>query len=415
MHRYRFLQERLPLPPERRIVVITGARQVGKTTLVRHTYPQLPYFTLDVIEDREALAALHTRRWATEVGEAVLDEAQKEPRVFDKVKFAYDEGLIDFSVLTGSSRFLLLEQIRESLAGRAFLFELWPLMLSEVCCRAGSPPRPPLLDRILTWETSIGGALEELPERGIGTEEADRRAARDHLLEWGGMPELLSLTDTRRREWLRSYQTTWLERDLADLSSRPELEPFRKLQKLAMLRSGQLVNCSSLARDAGIAATTARRYLEYLRISYQVVLLPPCSRNLTSETVKSPKLYWTDLGILRQGTGHWGPADGAQFETFIVTEIMKWLGTSGRDVGLSFYRTRSGLEVDLLLKTAGGLIGIEVKSREGARPEDTRSLRTVARAAGDEWRGGLVVHSGDRLQLLDAEHDLWGVPAHRLL
>ena len=108
---------------------------------------------------------------------------------------------------------------------------------------------------------------------------------------------------------------------------------------------------------------TARRYLEYLRLSYQVVLLQPYARNLTSATVKSPKLYWMDLGLLRHGTRAWGELTGPLFETLVVSEVRKWIDTVGRDVSLSFYRTRSGREVDLLITTRAGVIGVEIKNR----------------------------------------------------
>jgi len=110
------------------LVVITGARQTGKTTLARHVYSQLRHVSLDAPENRDALRELSTAAWAETVGEAVIDEAQKEPSVFDKVKYSFDDGKISFTVLTGSSQILLLQKIRESLAGRAFSYEMWPLM-----------------------------------------------------------------------------------------------------------------------------------------------------------------------------------------------------------------------------------------------------------------------------------------------
>jgi len=159
----------------------------------------------------------------------------------------------------------------------------------------------------------------------------------------------------------------------------------------------------------------SRRYLEYLRISYQVALLQPYRRNLTSAVVKSPKLYWMDLGLLRQATGQWGELDGALFETLLVSEVKKWVDTSGRGAALSFYRTRSGLEVDLLVQTPAGVLGLEAKRRERAHPTDARALRAVAAALGDEWLGGLVVYGGRRLCRLDEARQIWAVPVHRLL
>ena len=406
---YRHLTAVLPASG-RRLVVLTGARQVGKTTLARATWPEVRYLNLDSVEDRDALQATHTAAWGRVVGDAVIDEAQKLPEVFEKVKYAYDAGEIDLSVLTGSARFLLMEGVRESLAGRAFIFELWPLMACEL-----AESGPPLLDRLVTDPRPLGAVLAEEAPVLLGDEEARRREAVDHLGRWGGMPELLRLDDEDRRRWLRSYQATFFERDLADLVRLSDLRPFRTLQELVMLRTGQLVSWAELGRDAGLSAGTARQYLEYLRISYQAVLLRPFHRNLTSAVVKAPKVYWTDLGTLRHGTQQWGRLDGALFETLIVMEIHKWLRTRGRDVRLSFYRTRSGMEVDLMLDRGDRVLAAEIKQRATVTRRDTRGLRSVAEGLGSEWGGGLVIYGGRTIEQLDAEHDLWAVPAHRLL
>jgi len=348
------------------------------------------------------------------VGPAVLDEAQKEPSVFDKVKLAFDAGDIDFTVLLGSSRFLLIDRVRESLAGRAFIYDLWPLMPSEICCTSDGDPIVPLLDRLLMGEGLIDSVLSNEPDRLVGEEDGTRRSAIEHLSRWGGMPELLRLDDEDRRLWLKSYQQTFLERDLADLTRLSDLAPFRKLQRLCMLRSGGLLSYTDLGRDASLGATTARRYLEYLRLSYQVFLLQPFARNLTSSTIKTPKLYWMDLGLLRQSTLQLGPLDGPLLETLVVGEVRKWIDTLGRDVETTFYRTRSGLEVDLLLRTASGIIGIEIKNRDRALSKDCGLLRAVARALGEEWRGGLVVYRGSSLSALDRQQSIYAMPVHRL-
>ena len=392
--------------------MLTGARQTGKTTLARQLYRDLRYVNLDAIEEREAMRGLRGGSWGRAVGPAVIDEAQKEPGVFDKVKLAYDERQIAFSVLLGSSRVLLLDRVRESLAGRAFVYDLWPLMSSELRTGAEEPPVCPLFDRLITAPGSFSDVLAAEPPRLLGVEATRRIEAFDHLAAWGGMPELLSLDDDDRREWLRSYQQTWLERDLADLTRVSDLLPFRTLQRLAMLRTGQLLNYADLARDAAVSPATARRYLEYLRLSYQVVLLQPYTRNLTSATVKSPKLYWMDLGLLRHETRAWGELTGPLFETLVVSEARKWIDTLGRDTLLWFYRTRSGREVDLLVATPGGIIGIEVKNRIRVGPGDCSGLRALAETLGDEWVGGLVVHRGEDLTQLGPR--LWAVPAHRL-
>lgn len=414
-HRFRWLSNQLPEATARRVLVVTGSRQTGKTTLARGRYGALRYLNLDAVEEREALRAVRTRAWASAVGNAILDEAQKEPSIFDKVKWAFDEKEIDFTLLLGSSRILLLDRVRETLAGRAFLYELWPLMASELRHAAESSPTPPLLHRLLSGPDAVDTILSAAPQVLLGEEEGARREALEHLEQWGGMPGLLPLGDTDRKAWLRSYQQTFLERDLADLARIGDLHPFRTLQRLCMLRSGQLLSFAELARDAGIAATTARRYIEYLRISYQAILLPPYARNLTSGVVKSPKLYWMDLGLLRHETQQWGPVTGAMFETLVVSEIQKWVSTTGVDARLSFYRTLSGLEVDLMMETPQGLIGAEIKNRETVTRSDGRALEAIAEKLGGEWRGGLVIHRGTDLAALSPERSIWAVPAHRLL
>lgn len=414
MQNFRWLGERLPSASSRRLVTLTGARQVGKTTLAKRRWPTLRYVSLDVVEEREALRALPTRAWSEVVGEAILDEVQKEPSLFDKVKFAYDEGRIGFSALLGSSRIQLLERVRESLAGRTFVYELWPLMPSEIRHAWDQRPATPLLDRLLTEKGSVDDLLSGEAAALLGDEDAERRLAIAHLEAWGGMPELLRLSDADRREWLRSYQQTFVERDLADLARLSDLLPFRALQRVAMLRTGQLLNTAEVARDAALPASTARRYLEYLRLTWQAVLLPPYTRNLTSAVVKSPKLYWVDLGLWRQGTGIWGPLDGAGFETLVVSEAQKWVSTLGRDARLSFYRTHAGLEVDLLIETDQGVIGVEVKNRAEIASRDLGGLRAVAEALGPSWRGGVVVNRGSAIARLDRDHRLWAVPVWRL-
>ena len=412
--RFRWLGTRLPTADQRRIAVLTGARQTGKTTLVRALFPDLRYINFDAVEAREAVRGTRTAAWARTVGRAILDEAQKEPSIFEKVKYAFDAREIDFTVLLGSSRFLLLEQIRESLAGRAFLYDLWPLMLSELAAAPGEEPPRPLFDALLGAEGTIDSILEEQPQVLFGAEEERRRAALDHLEAWGGMPGLLELSDEDRRDWLRSYRQTFLERDLSDLVRLRELHPFRALQELAMLRTGQFLNFADLARDAGMAPSTARNYLEYLDIAYQVIFVRPYHRNLTSTLVKAPKLYWVDIGLIRQGTNQWGRLDGAQFETLVAMECHKWIRTMAPDVGLYSYRTRSRREVDLLVETSAGVFGIEVKGRAEASPSDARTMKALASELGERWLGGLVVHRGAHLRPLVPEASVWEVPVQRL-
>jgi len=410
----RVLSSILPDPGTRRVVVITGARQTGKTTLSRQDYKKLRYINLDAPENRSVLRELSTTAWGETIGNAVIDEAQKEPAVFEKVKYAFDERQVSFSVLTGSSQILLLRKIRESLAGRAFFYELWPLMQSELVLPPDKKEKTPapLLAKLFSSE-SVSALLSDVPKVLLEKDDLPFRKAEAHILKWGGMPALLDLSENDRWLWLKNYTYTYLERDLTDLARMDDLMPFRKFQRLSALRSGMLLNYSETARDAGISVDTARRYLEYLRISYQTVLLQPYYKNITSSLVKTPKLYWTDAGLWRQLTGFRGEVTGALYETMVVGEIVKWMRTCQSDGELTFYRTRAGMEVDLLLENEAGLVGMEIKSRQVVSEKDARSLKSVAEALGTQWRGGIVICGGDRISKI-ASPDIWAVPSRRL-
>ncbi len=409
----RLLSQRLPSSETRRLVMVTGARQVGKTTLARATYPTLRYLNLDAFEAREALRLLPASRWAENVGRAIIDEAHKEKTVFEKLKFAYDDHRIDFSVVLGSAQILMLEGVRETLAGRVFVYELWPLTLGELASEADSL-RQCLLQRILSNPTQLDEVLAQQSPILLGDDENRRLIAAEHLSKWGGMPELVRLSNEERRQWLRSYNDTYLQRDLADLVRLRDLAPFVKLQRLTALRVGGLLSFSNLARDAGTSPGTARNYLEYLRLSYQAFLLQPYRENLTSSVVKSPKIYWSDLGILRQLGGFWGPLTGELFENLAVAEAIKIIRTAAMDAEPYFYRTRSGMEVDLILRTPTGCICLEVKNRSRALPADCRGLRSLAAALNDRFLGGIVITNGGQIHRIDDSGLFWGIPFHRL-
>lgn len=413
MQKYRYLSKFLPKPDRRRLVVLTGARQTGKTTLARAKYPELRYINLDAPENRELLRKIPTAAWSATVGNAILDEAQKEPVVFEKIKYAYDEKDISFSLILGSSQILLLKKIRESLAGRIAIYELWPLLMSEIHgSDYATELKPPLVNRLFNGE-AFPDIFNSIPPALLDKEDSNARTAENYLLKWGGMPALLSLPDEEKWKWLRDYEYTYLERDLSDLARLDDLEPFTKFQRLSALRSGRLLNYSELARDASVSVDTARRYLEYLRISYQVMLLQPYYKNITSSVIKTPKLYWLDIGLLRQLSGQRGEYSGEIYETMVVDELFKWIKTAQVNAEMYFYRTRSGLELDLLIQTERGFIGIEIKGRQTVIQSDIRPMKEIASILEKKWRGGLVIYQGDEIKKL-SEPDIWAVPSRRL-
>ena len=144
------------------------------------------------------------------------------------------------------------------------------------------------------------------------------------------------------------------------------------------------------------------------------MLLQPYYKNITSSVIKSPKLYWLDIGILRRLSGQRGELSGDIYETMVVNEIFKWIKTSQKDIEMFFYRTRSGLEIDLLLSTENGIIGVEIKSRQTVTSPDIRPMKELASALGKKWLGGIVIYKGDEIKKMSGP-EIWAVPSRRLL
>lgn len=412
----RLVAPRLPSPSgPRRLVVLTGARQVGKTTLARSLYGEtLRYLNLDSPGERERLGEVPAEAWGQVVGPAVLDEVQKAPGLLDKIKWAYDEGELAFSVLLGSSRILLLEQVRETLAGRVFLYELWPLTAAELAPHfGGASPVEPLIAALAADPEGAAARLRAFLDGAVGPQAGAAQAAVQHLLDWGGLPALLQYPVEERRLWLDAYQATYLQRDLADLAQLRDLEAFSHCHRLASLRAGRILSYSELARDAGLPVTTVRRYLRYLELSYQIFHLPAWAGNPSLRLVKAPKLIWFDSGVQRALSGEVGGLRGAQYENALVAQLLMTLWGLGVRVEASYLRTAGGLEVDLLLKRQEGFLGFELKAWPRVDARDAAPLERARRILGDRWRGGIVVYRGQ--QVAQLSETVFAVPDWLLL
>ena len=409
----RLINSGLPRKSEHIIVLLTGARQTGKTTLLRSVYPELAYYNLDAVEFRDQLSRISSFSWARDVGDAVIDEIQKEPALMNKLKYAFDEGDLNFTVLSGSAQILLLKNTKETLAGRILLLELFPLMLSELIHGREAEIPVPLFARLID-ASSPSDILKKLPTTILGENWDKAISAEDYILKYGGMPALLHLADHNKKSaWLKDYSTAYLERDLTELARLNDLMPFRTFQQLAALRSANLLSYSELARDAGIGTETARRYIEYLRLSYQTILLYPYHKNLTSRLVKTPKIYWLDNGLLRQLAGYgFDLMNGQIYENYIAAEMVKYIKTVKSGARLSFYRTRSGMEIDFCIETEKGLIAIEAKNRNSISKKDYSSLNKLKESAGNNWLSGLVLYRGNQIEELS--EGIWAIPSCRL-
>lgn len=346
-------------------VMVCGARQVGKTTLLKMAAEKERRFvTLDdpdirVVARRDP--ALFLQTYAPPV---IIDEIQYAPQILPLVKMAIDRdpdvcGRFWFS---GSQQFHLMRDVGESLAGRIGVIDLGGITQGEELGRTGDNvfTIPSCIDTMASYQ-----AAGEIYKR----------------IHRGSFPALVS---GRIRNWeafFRSYVRTYLERDVHDLTRITDEERFLVFLKAAAARTGQLLNISELARDVGIGATTARDWLGILGSSGIVHLLRPYSRNVTSRIVKTPKLYFADTGLCCYLTG-WsspetlanGAMGGAMLETFVVGELVRRSANKGCEARLWFYRDKAGAEIDILIEHDGILDPVEVKKTASPRLSDIRAF-----------------------------------------
>ena len=366
-------------------VVVTGARQTGKSTLAEALTPgKRRYVSLDDLDvadlahrDPEALV-----RGTTPL---TLDEVQREPNLLIAVKKAIDEGKRRPGqfLLTGSANLLLMRAVSESLAGRALYLTLWPMTRRE---QLG-------LGRCGLWEELFAANdadwRDVLAEAEPGPEDWKAFAKR------GGFPTAaLELTDPlERRHWFDGYTRTYLERDLQTLSSISALPDFRRLMQAVCLRLGQLLNQAEVARDVAIPQPTVHRYLNLLETSYLLVRVPAYAVNRTKRLVKSPKYYWGDVGLALNLAGHVEP-EGAHLENLVLQDLLVWRDTRDERTELLYWRTSTGEEVDFVIETSKKVVPIEVKATSRPRLRDAANLIAFRKEYGEKSRAGLLLHTG---------------------
>lgn len=311
------------------VVVVTGARQTGKSTLVRDLVPgPRAYHTLDDLDVR-ALAQRSPDELVGRPGPMVLDEVQRVPDLLLAVKRAVDrERQPGRYVLTGSANLLLMRSVSESLAGRAAYLALWPMTRRE---RLGE-------GRAGLWSELLDQPCEGWPEvlGGSGVTPADWR----EVAGAGGypVPAVEHSDPADRAIWFDGYIRTYLERDLQDLSSIDNLVDFRRLMAAACLRLGQLVHQTELGRDIQLPQATVRRWLSLLEASYQLVPLPAYAVNRSKRLIKTPKLYWSDTGLAMRLAGVTSPT-GPHLENLILSDLLAWCDGSVLDrPSLSYWR-----------------------------------------------------------------------------
>lgn len=394
-----------------RVVVVTGARQVGKSTLARLVLERLggTYLTLDDPLTLSEAARDPDGLLASTSGFTVIDEVQRVPDLLRAVKLVVDRDQTPGRfLLTGSANLLSMRTVTESLAGRAAYLELLPLSWSELV-RA---PRPTTVDAAFALSAAqFLAGLGRPPTNGA-------RAARERALV-GGMPATSGLDAEARSAWYDSYRITFLERDLRQLSSTGNMPDFARLTSLALLRTATVLNKHDLAADAGIAPSTAERYLGLLQVAYQIRLLPPFFSNVAKRLVKSPRIFAVDSGAAAWAANayDWRDAvaagkDGALLETFALSDIIAWDGLSGRS-RYHFWRTAAGAEVDLVVERGESVVAVEVKSTAALKARDLSGLRALRGDLGDRFRVGILAYLGEEARQVD--DTLVAVPLASLL
>jgi predicted AAA+ superfamily ATPase len=356
-----------------RILILTGSRQTGKTTLAGHCLPSYAGIFLENPAERGAYAKLTAAQWKELYPKAILDEVQKEPSLIESIKSVYDRYDDVRYVLLGSSQFLLMEQVKESLAGRCLIIELYPLILPELLTGSfDDPVEPSLFVRLLDNDAKT----EIAPFFQLTRDYAVKLKAFEFYLRWGGYPALSkeTVSDEERREILEMYVRTFLERDVRDLSSFRDLGPFIKLQQYLANNTGCLINYASIAKETGVSIPTVQRYCRYMEMSYQVALLPAWAANPVKRLVKMPKFHFLDQGVLKTILRKIGSPTGSEFESAVIAEIYKQIKTFRLPLSCYHLRTADGKEVDLLLEGADYFIAIEVKMSEHIDRRDTRGF-----------------------------------------
>jgi len=373
------------------VVVITGARQTGKSTLVDRLLPgHRAYYSLDELDVR-AQAERSPDDLVERSRTLVLDEVQRVPDLLLAVKRAVDrERRPGRFILTGSANLLLMRSVSESLAGRAGYVTLWPMTRREQLGRGQAGK----------WSMFFDEPQVDWPE--ILAEEESEPADWREAAKKGGYPTpAVEYSDpVDRAIWFDGYVRTYLERDLRDLSAIENLIDFRRLMGAVSNRLGQLVNQTEVGRDVQLPQPTVRRWLNLLETSYQLVRLPAYAVNRTKRLIKTPKAYWSDTGLALRLTGGKEP-DGAHLENLVLSDLLAWRDSSVLDRPEIFYwRTATGEEVDLVVERGRELLGIEVKATTRPRVRDTRHLLAFREEYGERVRGCILLHGGDKVEWL---------------
>lgn len=348
------------------VVVVTGPRQVGKTSLLERCLPDYRYVTLDAPSHAEMAETRPEEFLSRFAPPVMLDEIQYAPSFLRYLKVAVDQRRLPGQfVLTGSQNFALMQQVTESLSGRAAILSMHTLSGIE-------------------WRSA--------------TELAQHYSWHEFLWR-GGYPALWSLLDDSppRDRWYQSYVTTYLERDVRNIVNVGSLRDFDRFLRACATRCGQSLNMSDLARDVGISHPTAKQWLSVLQSSNQIFLLEPYYRSLGKRLAKSPKMYFTDTGLaaflmgFESANALWSSAyAGALWENHVIAQWLRWRDTEQPNASLWYWRDQAGNEVDLIVEINQRLYTIECKLSEKPSLRDSSGIERLRDMYGARWAQGYI-------------------------
>ena len=356
------------------IVTISGPRQSGKTTLARACFPDLPYANFEQPDTREYFQSDPRRFLAAYRDGAIFDEVQRVPSLGSWLQAMVDEDRRDGRfILTGSAQFEVMNQVSQSLAGRTAILRLLPFSMDELARAPGASG------------TSGGKTTERRIYEGFYPRIQD-----------------LNLDPSQA---LSDYVQTYIERDLRQFGNIHDLSAFQRFLRLCAGRAGQLLNLESLGEDTGISGVTARSWMSILEASYIAFLLPPWFENIGKRLVKSPKLYFYDVGIAawlcgieKESQLQTHPLRGNLFENLVVADCLKRRYNAGRTAGLHFFRDARGVEVDLLYPAGNRCVPVEIKSGSTVVPDFMRNLEKLGALLPDRLEKGIVAYGGTQFQ-----------------
>ncbi|MRR17879.1 MAG: ATP-binding protein [Deltaproteobacteria bacterium] len=350
------------------VVTLTGPRQSGKTTLCRKVFPDMAYANLESPDVRQYAVTDPRGFLAAYTSGVILDEIQRAPQLVSYIQVIVDERKTPGQfILTGSQQFEVTDTINQSLAGRTGLLRLLPFSIAEIQGKT----LPDSVDMML-----LKGFYPRIHDQGLNPTQA-----------------------------LGDYYETYAERDLRQLTSIRDLNVFQKFIRLCAGRIGQVVNMQSLANDTGVSHTTVMAWLSVLEAGYIIFLLQPWYRNISRRLIKSPKLYFYDVGLAAYLLGieneihvSRDPLRGNLFENLALMEAIKYRFNRGKKNTVTFYRDSRGNEVDMILESGREVFPLEVKAGATITDDFFKGLRHFSRVIGEPPYGGGLIYGGREIQ-----------------